>query len=404
MAASPQETFRDDCVSWNGYKPCNIQKANGRPDCSGCDQYEQAPSVYNIESRAFDPKMLVNVTSVGIVEMGGLGSVLRTTAVTHALRTINPGVDITWFTHERGVELLRYVPGVDPIEVGALDDKVQRDKIRSLDVMLNFELAPAAKELVPIAQYIGGFALNKQGKFSGVMPTAEYMQRLQIDDDFRKANHLSMQEILLQSVGIEGQAAQYDIVLRPDNYTAAEQILDNSFGGIRRPDQIVGLNIGTSEKGALRRWPAERHAALARQLASLFPNLGVAILNGPEDETSRQQIVEIFSDGSPNNLAVLPVVEIGNFLSILSKMRLVVTADTFGMHAARSQETPVVVLTGPMPYRELELTPIDRRIGPILDCSPCYHRCTRPIAGECMQDIQVEKVLAEVTHALSASN
>lgn len=386
--AELQAAFRADCMYWNGYKPCDVQKADSRPDCVGCDLYEPGPVLYPVMSRPFDAGALAEAKSVGVVEMGGLGSVLRTTAVTRAVRQINPSAAITWFTHERGADLLRYVPGVEAVDVDIDGVEHQGERVRGLDVVFNFELAPAAKAMVRHARRVGGFALNVQGNFSGVMPHAEYMQRLQIDDALRKDNRLTMQEILLGSVGLGDQPPRYDVELQPDNYARAKHVLADAFGG-SLPESVVGLNIGTSEKGMLRRWPPERHAELALELADSSRDVGVAILSGPEDEVVRQRVISVLGTVGARNIAVLPVVEVGDFMAVLSKLQVVVTSDTFGMHAAKSQGTPTVALAGPMPHRELELTPTDKLLGPMLDCSPCYHRCSQLVVGQCMQNIEV---------------
>lgn len=396
----PQEIFRADCISWNGYKPCSTQKAEDRPDCFGCDQYEMGAVLYDIETQTFDVEALKGAATLGIVEMGGLGSLLRTSAVTHAIRELNPDVAITWFTHQRGTELLKYVPGVAGVDVESMSADDQQRLVAELDVLINFELADPAKDIVAQASVVGGFALNAQGKFHGVLPYAEYMQRLQIDDNFRKRNTFTMQEILLRTVGLEDHEAQYDVVLGAGNYERADGILREAFGE-ERPAEIIGLNIGTSDKGKLRRWPAERHAALAQKLAELYPDKGIVVLSGPQDDETRSRVLSGITSEAPN-LAVLPNnIEVGDFMALLSKLRVVVTSDTFGMHAARSQDVPTVALAGPMPHRELELSPRDKLIGPKTDCSPCYHRCSQVIIGQCMQDIGVEHVAEQVGDLLT---
>ena len=398
-----QETFRADCVSWNGYKPCLIQKAESRPDCFGCDQYEMGPILYDVENQTFDIDTLKSAATLGVVEMGGLGSLLRTSAVTHAIREINPSVAITWFTHRRGAELLKYVPGVAGIDVESMSADDQQRLVTELDVLINFELADPAKDIVAKARVVGGFALNAQGKFFGILPYAEYMQRLQIDDNFRKRNTLTMQEILLRTIGLENHEAQYDVDLGAGNYERADGILREAFGE-ERPAEIIGLNIGTSEKGKLRRWPAERHAALAQKLGELYPDKGVVILSGPQDDETRSHVMSGITSEVPN-LAVLPNnIEVGDFIALLSKLRVVVTSDTFGLHAALSQNIPTVALAGPMPHRELELSSKDKLVGPKTSCSPCYNRCSQVIIGQCMKDIEVEHVAEQVGDLLAQGN
>jgi ADP-heptose:LPS heptosyltransferase len=93
--------------------------------------------------------------------------------------------------------------------------------------------------------------------------------------------------------------------------------------------------------------------------------------------------------------------EVGTFLSVVGHLQLLVTADTFALHAARAQQVPVLALVGPMPHRELELGPADRIIGPALPCAPCYYHCSRPIRGECMRRIPARQVAVRVEELLS---
>ncbi len=398
-ADAHRKAFRSDCVHWEGYKPCPEQKKQRLPDCFGCNRYEPGESILDVETVPYDPSILDSARRVGIVEMGGLGSLLRTTAISGALRRVNPGVEVVWFTHRRGADLLRYVPGVTAVDVTRLTRNDYKNLVPDLDALLNFELSDPAREIVSHSRHVGGFALNPQGKFQGVMPHAQDLQRLQIDDAYRKANESTMQKLLMDSVGLGHMEPRYNVRLTEQNYERAESVLRNIFGG-SRPDDIIGLNIGTSEKGSLRRWPAESHAALSERLATRYPDKGIVILSGPEDAAVRNRVVSALP--GHDNIAVLPTVDVGDFMAVLARSRLVVTGDTFGMHAARAQDTPTLALAGPMPHRELELSPTDGLIGPKLGCSPCYHRCSQPIAGLCMQSIGVDEVATEVARMLDS--
>lgn len=394
------ENFQADCVSWNGYKPCAIQKAEERPDCFGCEQYETGPVLYDLSSQPFSPAELETAEKLGIVEMGGLGSILRTTAVSRVVREINPRASITWFTHERGANLLKYVPGVTAIDAENTDLGSQRYLAENLDVLLNFEVAEPAKNIVRYATKVGGFALNAQGKFYGASPHGEYFQRLQIDDDFRIRNELTMQQVLLQSVGLASHEAQYDVALKPSNYSHAERVLWQAFED-KPPAEIIGLNIGTSENGKMRRWPAEYHAALAKQLSENYPDTGIAILSGPQDDEVRARVIANLGQA---NVVVLPNdLEIGNFMGIVSNLGLLVTSNTFALHAARSQGVRLVTFENPLPPQEMELSAHDIRIGPKLDCGPCYNRCTRAIKSLCMKEISVDEVFKSVERLLATS-
>jgi len=192
-------------------------------------------------------------------------------------------------------------------------------------------------------------------------------------------------------------------MIEDTNYAIAAEILDNAFKG-DIPEGLVGLNIGTSEKGKLRRWPARSHALLAEQVAERYPQKGIVILSGPEDTDVRERVMSNLS-GAYENIKVLPNdIEIGNFIALVSNLNLVITSDTFGMHVALSQGIPTLALQGPMPPHELELKERDGLIGPKLDCNPCFHRCSQEIKGLCMELISVDEVANEVDRLINLSN
>lgn len=73
---------------------------------------------------------------------------------------------------------------------------------------------------------------------------------MQIDDRFRAESKRSFPWILLDSVGLTEEPAEYDIAL-PDHVLAeATAYLTAVLPGL---DRVVGVNPGTSAKGALRR-------------------------------------------------------------------------------------------------------------------------------------------------------
>ncbi len=354
--------------------------------------YEQADQVVDIDTVPFDVSQLTSAESVGIVEMGGLGSVLRTTAVSRAVHGISPQAEIRWFTHARGAELLRYVPNVTPVDI---DNNLltASDSAAAVDVLLNFEMSRQAQELARRARCVGGFALNSFGKFGPSSEHATDFQRLQVDDTFRATQGLAMQRIVLGSIGLFNHSAQYDLALPAQKVEQGREVLDSMPPG-SNVDRLIGLNIGTSAKRSLKQWPAAHFAALATDLAYRYPDSGVVILSGPEDAATLEEVKNNLGHLPPENISVLGNdLEIGTFMGVIALMDVVVTADTFALHAARAQNVPVVSVVGPMPHQELELSAKDLRIGPQLPCSPCYYRCSRSIVGECMQIIELMKLL-----------
>jgi ADP-heptose:LPS heptosyltransferase len=385
----PELTIRPDCEDWVGYKPCRVQRELRLPDCGGCPHHRPAPAVVDLShQRPYDPVELRNARRVGVVEMGGLGSHVRTSAVVKALREVNPQADVLWFTHRRGAEVVGHIPGVRPVDVEA--GGVPHDLVRDLDVVLNFETGDAAREIVRTARCVGGLALNAQGRFQPASEHAHHLQRLQIHDAWRRNNTATMQRLLLETVGLGDRAPAYDLDLGDEAVRAARERLNGLFGEHDR--DLVALNIGSSLKGRLKRWTPQAWADLAAGLAA--DDAAVVVLSGPEDHDIRDQVASLLTEHPW--IKMVDDMDVGEFMAVLGEADVVVTADSLALHAAAAQGRPLVALAGPMPHRELEIAETDRMVGPRLGCSPCYLRCHRRIQGECMTLIGVDEVLGHV--------
>ncbi len=394
------DAFRADCQNWEGYKPCPIQKAQGLPDCSACTAFSPIEEVRQTQTVYIATSGLDSAKNIGLVEAGGLGSVLRTTAVSRAIRERNPEASIYWFTHRKGRDLLRYVPGVQAVP---LTHDRSAELAARLDVVVNFESTTPAVPVVRAAKHVIGFALNEAGKFYGTLPSAGYMQRLQIDDRFRRdTNRLTMQQVLLRTAGLDEAKPRYDTQLTDENARAAQETLQTLFpAGV--PERIVNLVIGSSEKGRVKRWPVQSFAKLAECLAVQHQSVGVVINQGPDDS----RVVQAMRPLLPNlpNVAVMSEpAEVGDYLALIKSSGLVISGDTFGMHAGFSQSTPTIALAGPYPAREIEAGPESLVLHADLPCEPCYGRCNQAIASLCMRSIDVDTVLDYANLSLASSN
>ena len=390
--------FKSTCRSWLGHQPCAVQRATGQPDCTDCEHYCPAASTGVTAAPDYRPAALLSARTVCIVEAGGLGSVLRTTAVSRAIRLANPRADIRWITHNRGVELLASVPGVRPIDADMA--LVSSRVAATADVLVNFDTRRLGRDLVPLARTVAGLRLNDRGRFEPAS-FAEPLQRLQIDDAFRRSSVESLQKVLVGTLGLTGVRAQYDVSLPEQVLAAGRRAAAGCFTGVR-PSIVIGLNIGSSRRGRLKRWPAYRWAELAVRLVRGRPNRAVLLLSGPDDGDARSATLAALERLATSRAEAkrirMPASDqaVLSFLGLVASLDLVVTADTFALHAAAALDVPVVAVVGPMPHRELEIGVRDPVVGPALTCAPCYYRCGQPVAGACMAAIEAQPVIAAV--------
>jgi heptosyltransferase I len=89
-------------------------------------------------------------------------------------------------------------------------------------------------------------------------------------------------------------------------------------------------------------WPAERYAALHRQLAERYRMRGIVTF-GPGEGNLAQEIIRAAGDIAP---VALPL-ELGPLMAALQRAKFVVSADTGPLHLASALGAPVVGLFGP---------------------------------------------------------
>lgn len=161
----------------------------------------------------------------------------------------------------------------------------------------------------------------------------------------------------------------------------------------------AGLNPG-AEYGPAKRWPAERFAAAAREVAA---RTGVrwAVFGGPRDAALAAAIAGQLPDAV--NLAGRTTLR--ELMIALAACRVLLTNDTGPMHLAAALGVPVVVpfgstspeLTGP----GLPGDPRHALLRGEAACAPCFLReC--PVDFRCMKSITPARVAAEVIARVGA--
>jgi len=168
--------------------------------------------------------------------------------------------------------------------------------------------------------------------------------------------------------------------------------------GIDREAPFVLMNPGAAWPN--KRWPAERFAALARELQARH-HMKSAVLWGPGEETLAAQIARASSGAAD----MAPATTLADVLALARDARLLVSGDTGPTHLAAAVGTPIVGLYGPTdPARNGPWHPDDICVSRFAACA-CHHqrRCHVP-ATWCLADIAVADVLAAVDQRLARSS
>lgn len=157
---------------------------------------------------------------------------------------------------------------------------------------------------------------------------------------------------------------------------------------------IVGINAGAAF-GTAKRWPAERFAAVGRELAGRGARL---VLFGAAAERPLAEALE--REIGPRAFSTAGRTSLADFLEVVAGCDLFLTNDTGTMHLAAAARVPVVAVFGPTD--DVATPPLGHFVRIVknpVGCSPCKLRHC-PLDHRCMLGVSVEQVLAACAEAL----
>lgn len=161
--------------------------------------------------------------------------------------------------------------------------------------------------------------------------------------------------------------------------------------------QFVALMPG-AEFGPAKRWPSEKYAALARKM--MEDGLQVALFGSANDRPVTGEIADL----APGAVDLAGATRLEDAIDLIAAARLAVSNDSGLMHIAAAVGTPVVAVYGSTsPENTPPLT--DRRdlVWLHLDCSPCHQRVCPLGHLDCLNKLDVDRVLAAARKLMRAA-
>ncbi len=352
--------WKADCRHFRGDVPCAPHKREG-VHCDGCPHYDPI------------------ATRVLVIKLGAIGDVIHTTPILHRLRRDHPRGHLTWLT-----DFPEVVPS-PPVDLVMRPDlaALLQLGITEFDLLLNLDKdarACAIAVRVP-ARVKKGFVM-RQGLAAPADADAEPKFATGIFDDVSKANRRSYVEEIFDLAGQRWSGEEY-ILARPP---AAR-----SFR-LASPRPRVGLNTGCGGRWLSRQWPEEHWVELARGLSAR--GLGVLLLGGEAEEERNRRIAAASGAEYAGHFPL------ADFIDLVDRTDLVVSAVTMAMHIAIGLKKPLVLFNNIFNRHEFELYGRGEILEPSIACD-CYYRPVCP--RECMRAIEVPRVLDTCLRLLGAA-
>jgi heptosyltransferase-2 len=324
-----------------------------------------------------------------------MGNVLVTTSLLPAIKRKYPGCTISWITLKNAYRLLEHNPLVDSVFLWEPESWL-RLQAMTFDVVMNIDKSAHAGALIMAlkARRKLGYGIDRNGVIIPLTKDAEYNYRLGLDDNLKfRVNDLPNTRLLTEAMGLRYERDEYILRLSREEEMFCDQYRRQVvLGGRADQPAIVGFNTGCSVLYPNKKMTVDQHVILLRQLAR-NRHVRLVLLGGPEDTERNAQIAAL----AGIDLVNTPTTEgLRRGLCYVNVCDLIVTGDSFGMHAGIGLRKQIIVWFGVSCHQEIDLFDRGVKLVPeALSCSPCWKRSC-PHDLECIQMIDLDRIVAEV--------
>jgi ADP-heptose:LPS heptosyltransferase len=358
------------CKHFTGYKPC-FPNTHCYNECVDFD--------------AIGTKIL-------IINLDAMGNVLVTTSLLPALKRKHPVSSIYWITLKNAAPLLQNIPLLDRVYIWEPESWLVLQQME-FDIVLNVDKSHRSCAFTNSLRTKAklGFGLNKHGQIIPLNKEAHYNFRLGLSDELKfKTNQKTVQQIQCEQFKLKYKRDEYELTLSKEEVEYCAWY--KSHHGLDGAGVIVGFNTGCSELYPNKKMTIEQHIALINRLSEM-PGIRLVLVGGPEDTQRNAEIARSVGDKVLNT----PTTEgVRRGLCYINICDVIISGDSFGMHAAIGLKKQVVVWFGVSCWTEIDL--YDRGVKFVpegLECSPCWKR-TCPYNLECIQMIDHDKMIRYV--------
>ena len=325
------------------------------------------------------------INSLLLIRPGGIGDAVLLAPAIHTIKKTYPKVRITVLAERRNAGVFALIAGAD--RTFCYDSP--REFIQALrtryDVVIDTEqwhrLSSVVARLVQAAVKIGFDTNQRRRMFTDTVPYSQ--------EDYEAISFIR----LLEPLGIAASSTELEVpfLAVPDAASVKGAVLLEALGD--QPFVTVFPGASVTE----RRWGADRFRSVAEMLASR--GVSSVVVGGEQD---RPQGDVIITGGYGLNLAGLT--SLSETAAIISKSRLLLSADSGLLHIAVGLGVPTVSLFGP--GRAKKWAPRGNNHSTInkeIACSPCTTFGTTPSCPDntrCMREISTDEIVAAVTTLL----
>ncbi len=322
-----------------------------------------------------------------IIKLGAKGDVVRTLPVLLAIKEKYPESKITWMTKPASKEMLSIVPEINKILTTPCEIKDKFDILYSFDI--EEEATKLSNSIKSDKKY--GFYFNN-GYASTFNFPAEYYLNTLFDDDLKKSNRKTYQQMIFEVAELPYKKQQYFIHLTEKDKEYAERFVKGNNINIKK---LVGIHIGSSPRWPSKVWSEKRIIEFIKKAKE--KGYEILLFSGPDDKERHDRLISRLSkikvyQSNPENSDK-------EFFSLVNLCKAVICSDSYIMHIALSLKKPAIALffcTSPHEVEDYGL--LKKIVSPMLE--KFFPEKSDQYDKELVNSISAEEVLKEVENII----
>ena len=324
-----------------------------------------------------------------LIRLSSLGDILLMTPLLNLLRTTCPQAQIDVLVKAEYHDLLRAHPGItrllifDPRQ--SLLHTLRGLRADRYDLALDLHCTPRSQLL------LRGLRARRKLVYNKRVLRRALLVRLGWNTLRRMTPVPELYAAPLRRLGLAGRLGPPTMHLDPESTEAMQAHIARTLPDASHQPLLA---VAPGARWATKRWPVERFAAVAQELAR-EKQAAVVILGGPDEAQLARTLYDKIDVPVVNGAGTLSLM---NSAALLSRCRLLISNDSGLMHMATALRVPVVAIFGPT-VQEFGFYPFQARaevVSEPLSCRPCSTKGSRYCPRghhACMQDISSARVL-----------
>lgn len=337
--------------------------------------------------------------NVLIIRSQHFGGILMATRIAKAIRTKYRTARIAWLTCQHGSDIVSHCQSINDFDTEPANyHKILWDILILPSVGNENDLKTAST--IKCKNTIG-LKLNKSGRHYVNKDSYPFFKILK-DRKYRADLGMSSEKYCIANLGIDPLNVFYDYRLLPNEANKARSTLHKITNS---KNKIIGLHFGSSLRWDSKKLPLNYILSLLSELIKNIPNHSIVVFVGPREEEFIE--INLKSFEKFENVFLLRNRSLNEVIAIINLLDLVISTDSFIMHAALATETKVIALFGPTSIKEIDFFNIGFPLSLKLECSPCFAKqksqCENIINLKCINELPVSEIIHNASAILSGN-